>query len=137
MEENDSSPLNLERYQVHLTSVCKGKGLATYYKDTKFSPELDFTEKDCQLSKFTSINIDVVSIYRSTDCKIRFEDMFKSIKLSKDKPTLIVGDMNICYQEQRKNENIQYLIANKFKQFVACKVARKLIHDTSCIALCH
>ena len=44
------------------------------------------------------------------------EDIFKNIKLSKKKPTLIVGDINICYQEERKNPNIQYLEANNFKQ---------------------
>ena len=111
--------LQLHGYSLHVNSVGSGRGLATYYKDTKFSPEFDFTENDCQLTKFTSIDIDVVSVYRSSDCRIRFEDIFKNTTLSKDKPTLIVGDMNICYQEERKNGNIQYLIENKFKQFVS------------------
>ena len=70
------------------------------------------------MSKFTSRNIDVVSVYRSSGCRIKFEDIFKNITLSKEKPTLIVGDMNICYQEQRENGNIQYLETNRFKQIV-------------------
>ena len=85
--------------------------MATYYK-------VDINENDCQLSKFTLRNIDVVSVYRSSGCRIKFEDIFKNITLSKEKPTLIVGDMNICYQEQRENGNIQYLETNRFKQIV-------------------
>ena len=111
--------LQLDGYSLHVNSVGSGRGLATYYKDTKFDQEIDFTENDCQVSKFTSENIDVVSIYRSSDSKIRFEEVFKNIILSKEKPTLIVGDMNVCYQEERKNRIVQYLIANKFKQFVS------------------
>ena len=103
---------------IHYNSVGSGRGLATYYKNNKFNPEIDVNKNDCQLSKFTSKYIDVVSVYRSSDCKMRFEDVFKRITLSKEKPTLIVGDMNICYRENKKNENIQYLEANKFKQLV-------------------
>jgi endonuclease/exonuclease/phosphatase family metal-dependent hydrolase len=38
--------------------------------------------------------------------------------LVKDKPTLILGDMNICYQKQRRDVNIQYLESKQFKQLV-------------------
>ena len=110
--------LQLDGYSLHVNSAGPGKGLATYFKDTEFKPEVDINENECQLSKFTSRNIDVVSVYRSSGCRIKFEDIFKNITLSKEKPTLIVGDMNICYQEQRENGNIQYLETNRFKQIV-------------------
>ena len=38
--------------------------------------------------------------------------------LSEKKPSLIIGDMNICYQQHRGDTNIQYLEENKFKQLV-------------------
>ena len=38
--------------------------------------------------------------------------------MSTDKATLILGDFNICYEKQRKDKNIQYLEAIKFKQSV-------------------
>ena len=107
--------LQLEGYALHVNSVGVGKGIATYLKKETFSPEIDITEPDIQISKFTSKNIDVVSVYRSNDCKLRFQDVFKN-RISETKPTLIVGDMNICYQENRNDKNIQYLEANKFKQ---------------------
>ena len=116
--EEQLADLQLKEYSLHVNSTGPGKGLATYYKNTKFSPEIDVNEKNCQLSKFTSKSVDVVSIYRSSDCKIKIEDIFKNIRLSNKKPTLIVGDINICYQEQRENVNIQYLEEKNFKQIV-------------------
>ena len=47
--------LQLDGYSLHVNSVGPGKGLATYFKDTEFQPEVDVNEKDCQLSKFTSM----------------------------------------------------------------------------------
>ena len=84
-------------------------------KKETFSHEIDITEHDIQISKFTSKIIDVVSVYRSNGCKIRFQDVLKN-RISETKSTLIVGDMNICYQENGNDKNIQYLEANKFKQ---------------------
>ena len=40
------------------------------------------------------------------------------IFVSKDKATLILGDMNICYEKQRQDKNIQYLETYNFKQLV-------------------
>ena len=100
-----------------MNSVGVGKGIATYLKKETFSPEIDIKEHDVQISKFKSKNIDVVSVYRSNDCKRSFQDVFESL-ISETKPTLILGDMNICYQENRNDKNIQYLEANHFKQIV-------------------
>ena len=105
----------MEGYTLHVNSVGVGKGIATYLRKQTFSPEIDIKENDIQISKFTSKNIDVVSVYRSNYCKIRFQDVFKS-RISETKPTLIVGDMNICYQENRNDKNIKYLETSKFKQ---------------------
>ena len=37
---------------------------------------------------------------------------------AKDRATLILGDINICYEKQRIDQNIQYLKSNNFKQLV-------------------
>ena len=44
-------------------------------------------------------------------------NVFEEI-LSSNKPTLIPGDLNICYQKQKKDKNIQYKDDNHFKQLV-------------------
>ena len=109
--------LQIGNYALHVNSVGRGKGLATYYRSDLFTPELDVKEEEIQISKFTSIGLDVVSIYRSKNCQLIFEDIFQNI-LSKKKATLIVGDINICYETQRMEKNIQYLKSINFKQLV-------------------
>ena len=61
--------------------------------------------------------LDVLSVYRSNGCQLKFEDIFQNL-VSRDKVTLILGDMNICYEKQRKDKNIQYLETQDFKQLV-------------------
>ena len=48
---------------------------------------------------------------------MKFEDIFQDI-LSKKKAILIVGEINICYETQRMEKNIQYLKSINFKQLV-------------------
>jgi exonuclease III len=118
LEETDELiDLQMDNYLLHVTSVGRGKGLVTYFKRDLFIPEIDVKEEDLQISKFASINLDVISIYRSKNCKSKFEDILKNI-LSKDRATLILGDINICYEKQRIDQNIQYLKSNNFKQLV-------------------
>ena len=38
--------------------------------------------------------------------------------MSKKRATLIVGDINICYEKQREDKNIMFLEANNFEQLV-------------------
>ena len=56
-------------------------------------------------------------INRSKNCQLKFEDIFKGV-LSKKRSTLIVGDINICYQKQQEDENIKFLKLSKFEQLV-------------------
>ena len=118
LNENDElMDLQIGNYSLHVNSIGCGKGLATYFRQEKFSHEFDIKENEIQISKFTSEELDVFSIYRSNNCQLNFEDVFEDL-LVKDKPTLILGDMNICYQKQRRDVNIQYLESKQFKQLV-------------------
>ena len=118
LDENDELlDLQIDNYSLHVNSVGRGKGVATYLRSNLFSPAMVIKEDELQVSMFTSIDIDVISVYRSNNCQLRFEDIFKTI-VSKDKAILIVGDMNICYEKQRMDQNIQYLKSNNFKQLV-------------------
>ena len=109
--------LQIEDYTLHVNSTGCGKGLATYFKKDLFKPKLDIREKEIQVSKFTSVNLDVISIYRSKNCQLEFKDVLKGI-LSKKRATLIVGDINICYEKQQEDKNIKFLKLSKFEQLV-------------------
>jgi hypothetical protein len=67
--QNNSSPLHLNGYKLHLNSIGRGKGLALYFKENKFAVKQDSTNDDLQLTILESENLCVVGLYRSNDDK--------------------------------------------------------------------
>ena len=64
LEETDELlDLQIDNYALHVNSVGRGKGLATYFIRDLFSPEINVKEEEIHLSKFTSIDLSGVSIY--------------------------------------------------------------------------
>jgi exonuclease III len=116
--EDDESADNLQipKYQLHLNSCGKGKGIATYFKNDIFTKEIDVKKADMQMSKFSSPSLDVISLYRSQ--KANYMELNQSIDAltDKDKPQLILGDFNFCYLENSSNATKKYLNENNFKQ---------------------
>ena len=55
--------LEINGYQLHTNSVGKGRGLATYFKNSQFEHQCDVKEATFQLTKLTSNNVDVISVY--------------------------------------------------------------------------
>ena len=68
--------------------------------------------------KFEYCDLDILNIYRSQNC--RSIELIESLKLLLDptKNTIITGDFNICFNENRSNKIIAYLIAKGFTQLV-------------------
>ena len=75
-----------------LNSVGLGKGLATYCS-TPFKLKQHYCLEDCQLTKITSEKLDIINVYRSSQCRV-FEDELKSL-INIKKPTIVCGDTNI------------------------------------------
>ena len=65
LAENEESPLVLPSYNVHSLSVGKGKGIATYKNSNIFEPEEDYITTKIQISKLSSPDLDVITVYRS------------------------------------------------------------------------
>ena len=110
--------LLITNYNLHLNSHGKGKGIAIYVKNDSITHEKDIKNETMQLSKFTSPSIDIVVLYRSQNGShvdlIKYIDELKT----RDKPQLIVGDFNFCFQEDNQNSTLRYLKENQFKQLV-------------------
>ena len=71
-----------------------------------------------QITKFSSLNLDVVNIYRSSNGH-SVELLNHILKMTPHgKPVLITGDFNICYQMNQTNRLIQGLETNGFQQLV-------------------
>ena len=71
-----------------------------------------------QLSKFTSVDLDVIAIYRSQ--RGNYIDLNKNIDLLKTdgKPVLITGDLNFCYLNDLNNPTKLYLKSKNFSQLI-------------------
>ena len=117
LAENEESPLVLPSYNVHSLSVGKGKGIATYYTNSNsFAPEEDYITKKIQISKFSSPDLDVITVYRS-DRGNPNELVGELLKIITDeKATLITGDFNICYLRIPKNQVSKGLQVRSFQQ---------------------
>ena len=75
-----------------LNSVGFGKGLATYCS-SPFQLKQHYCLEDCQLTKITSEKLEIINVYRSSQCRV-FEDELKSL-INVKKPTIVCGDTNI------------------------------------------
>ena len=63
-------------------------------------------------------DIDIMNTYRSQNCA--WTDFIEALKsmLDTKRNTLVTGDFNICYNENRSNKIIDFLQRNGFKQLV-------------------
>ena len=115
--EEEQDIYNLDGYTKYLNNQGRGKGLATYIKKNKFKYVTDLKSPNMQISKVTSKNIDVISVYRSQ------KEAFLSLKnqvealVDPNKTTLIVGDFNFCYKNSQ-NEFSKFMSKSKFNQLV-------------------
>jgi exonuclease III len=113
LEEDEDSPLILLDYEYHLTSAGRGKGIATYYKASKFKHEEDFKTKNMQITKFSAPNLDVMNVYRSSSGNSQ-ELLAKLVEMmTPGKPIIITGDFNICFMNHGKNRMSKGLIDNE------------------------
>ena len=104
-------------YTLHVNSVGRGKGLATYINN-KFRHECDIREPNFQITKVSSNQLDVISVYRSKDCSLQLlvEKLFGII--CGRKTTVICGDFNICLKSSHTNLLDQNLKEQGFQQLV-------------------
>ena len=118
LSDENIDTIQIDGYVLRANGVGHGKGIATYFKQNKFNHCHDIKEKYFQLTKLISESLDVISIYRSQEGQI--DQLLNEITniISWEKTTLICGDFNVCYNEDRSNKLITTLENYGFKQLV-------------------
>jgi hypothetical protein len=112
-----SNKFQLKNYITHLNCSGRGKGLAIFNKP-EFTPISNHNEKNINITKIESEDIDVIAIYRSKEGSLdRLISKLHSI-INMSKSTVIVGDMNICNKKMATNELRKYLEDKRFKQVI-------------------
>ena len=99
---SDGSSLNLRGYTLHLNSSGRGRGLAAYFKDDKFTVKQDIRKDDLQLTVLDSVNLSVVGLYRSNSDITLSYYLIEVIPSSGD--CVVIGDFNICSNKQPNHE---------------------------------
>ena len=71
-----------------------------------------------QLSKFSSIDLDVVAIYKSQEAS--YENLNEAIEvmIEGEKPILVIGDFNFSYNDNSLNLTSKYMKEKQFKQMI-------------------
>ena len=110
--------LEIEHYKIDLNSSGKGKGLASYYNEAKFRATQGIKSENFQMTKLTSPKLDVISVYLSNRIDSSLVvDSFKKL-IDFDKSTILCGDFNICFKQERNHKVIVTLESFGFKQLV-------------------
>jgi len=81
-----------------------------------FSLISNIKKEKFQLTKLTSFNLDIISIYRSEGGNLKEIATELEKLLAENKTTLICGDLNICFKEEKNNYLIKSLEEHGFCQ---------------------
>ena len=116
--DEDTTKFDIRGYAVNHNSKGKGKGVTVYFKSEKLQHIQDITEEKIQVSKFSGVSLDMIFVYRApngNDGLLR--DHLKSL-IDFDRITVICGDFNMCFIDNRKTRTTTFLLNNGFKQLM-------------------
>ena len=110
----DGTNLSLEGFIKHFNSVGPGKGLAIYFK----ADVNDIKKQKMQLTKMESLELDIISVYRSEQGNT--SELLEHIieLIAPDKNTVLCSDFNIWYPSTRNNRVNKYLEQKVFTQLM-------------------
>ena len=110
--------LNIAGYELHLNSVGEGKGLATYFKPEKADHVKDITQTKFQVTKLSTPEIDIISVYRSQGANNihLVHELISAI--NSEKTSIICGDFNLCFADDKINVLMKRLQDQGFCQLV-------------------
>ena len=108
----------MNSYNLHLNSYgdLRGKGIAVYYKEDKFSISISVKLSNLQISMLSSNDLDVIFLYRSSSCMNIKDHVLPLINPSKS--IIICGDFNFCFKEKSIHPLTEFLLEQGFEQKV-------------------
>ena len=116
LEEEREEMFTLSGYNGYFIKAGSGKGVASYTNNKSFEVVKDIVSQNYQVLKVQHHGI--ISIYRSQglNSAALLNDLEKIEDITK--VTIIMGDFNLCYNENRCNRLIQGLLGLGFNQLV-------------------
>lgn len=115
--EGEQPMYQLEGYRGYFASMGRGKGVAVYVKEGLTILSVSkFTDANIQLTNVVMKELEIINIYRSQDNPLASTAHHLQDLLDPVRPTLIVGDFNVC--ATKTNELSNYLCGEGFHQLV-------------------
>ena len=119
LEDNDdTNEFSLPGYKSAFNNQGKGKGTVTYYKENIFQHVMEINEEKFQISKLRARNIDLLNIYRSNGADHNLLIQALDDLITEEKPTIIIGDFNISFNESTPNMIKTYLKNKSFSKLI-------------------
>ena len=118
MSDDATESADIPGYGLHLNSKGRGKGIAMYTKMTFDEVYTHIKTDKSQMTRLSTPYVDVINIYRSQGANNSelVEDLRQLIQ--EGYPTIICGDLNMCFLTNRKNEVTRLLEGLGFEQLV-------------------
>ena len=115
---DDEKEFIINDYKQLFINMGQGKGIASYYDQTKFKPIAEVKMEKFQITKFKHETLDILNVYRSqAGNSLELLEQLKKL-IEEERITLITGDFNICFMENFNNRMIQGLLQIGFDQLV-------------------
>ena len=114
----DTSIFNIEGFNAIHNTTGRGKGVTVYFKATKFMHLRDITDNKIQLSKLRGKLFDLVVVYKAPNGNDGILRDHLSNMIESNRSTLVCGDFNMCYIDNKNNRATKHLLNNSFKQLV-------------------
>ena len=108
----DTRNFELDGFEAHFFNVSKGKGIATYIKKEEIKFKQDCLENGIQISKFSSDELVLISVYRSQHGNIGCLLEFLEALIPEEKGVLVTGDFNLC-NNKRPNNAVKLFFENR------------------------
>jgi len=107
----------LDGYNSFFLSQGRGKGIVVYVRGgLRVQDAHHHNGTHLQMMKICLENLDIISIYRSSDEPFSSVVHYLQELLNNNKTTLLIGDVNYCFTQQ--NPLSRFLTQEKFEQLV-------------------
>ena len=117
-DDEESQKFKLQGFVNHHNAQGRGQGISVYWRRERFKHRKDLKKEKLQVTAMSSTHLDLIVVYKSPTGKDSdLCQMFQTV-INPNRPTIVCGDFNLCFIEDKNCKSISCLINMGFKQLV-------------------
>ena len=115
----DDEDITINGFKGRLMNIGNGKGIATFIRENVLSEQGEsIVHQTLQITKLTIDGIDCISLYRSSNHSINDVRETLTSLVDVEKPTLVIGDFNLCAKKNANNGITVSLVQQGFQEII-------------------